>query len=122
MEELNTFYCQLLHLGFIVLRQAVHSGDSEWIRAEIDLLHNLPSLIGESNLERHRYFWFAERDLYIKRISALGRDDANSRMRTYYEPIWLEMEPVLLCTLSRGLEPNESALLDQEAILGRTRG
>ena len=122
MEELNAMYCRLLHLGFIVLRQAVHSGDNEWVRAEIDLLHNLPSLIGESNLEQHRYFWFIKRDLYIKWVSARGRDEPRSRMRTYYEPIWLEMEPVLLRMLDRGSETNKSALLDEKAALSARQG
>ena len=121
LKALNVLYGQLLHLGFVVLRQAVHSGDNEWVRAEIDLLHNLPSLIGESNIERHRYFWFVERDLYVKWVSAPGRDEPRSRMRTYYEPIWLEMEPVLLRMLERRSATNKAAVLDDEAAVSRRR-
>ncbi len=117
MEELNALYCRLLHVGFIVLRQAICSGDNEWIRAEIDFLHNMPSLIGESNVERHRYFWFIERGLYIERVSAAGGGQRKSRMRTYYEPIWLEMEPVMLRMLGQSPETDKSALLHEEAAL-----
>lgn len=60
---------------------------------------NIPSLIGEHNLERHRYFGFAERELYIERITALGLDEPKSRLLTFYEPIWREMEPVVLAVL-----------------------
>jgi hypothetical protein len=101
VEELNALYCRLLQLGFIVLRQAIHSRNDDWIQAEIELLHNVPSLIGEANLERHRYFWFTERTHHIEWASAPGRDEAKSRMLTYYEPTWREMEPVLLGMLER---------------------
>ena len=45
---------------------------------------------------RHRYYWFTERRHYIDWVSALGRAESKSHMLTYYEPIWREMEPVLL--------------------------
>ena len=60
MDDLNALYAKLLSLGFIVLRQAVDSGDAEWMEAELEMLHNIPSLLGEDNLERHRYYWFTE--------------------------------------------------------------
>jgi hypothetical protein len=96
MEELNAHYCQLLHVGFIVLREAVHSHNDAWVQAEIDFLHNMPSLISEANIERHRYFWFTERELYLEKIAAIGLEKATSRMRTFYEPTLNEMEPVML--------------------------
>ena len=108
MEELDAFYCHLLHLGFVVLRQAIHSRNDAWIQAEVDLLHNLPSLISESNTERHRYFWFVERDLYLEKIAALRLEKATSRMKTYYEPILNEMEPVMLRIL-RSVDKNNGS-------------
>ena len=96
MEELNALYCKLLQVGFIVLRQAVHSRNNEWVDAEMELLHNIPTLLSEPNLERHRYFWFNERSRYIEWASAAGRDEAKSRMLTFYDPIWRDMEPLVL--------------------------
>ena len=64
----------------------------------MEMLHNVPSLLGEENVERHRYYWFSERQHFIDWVSASGRDEAKSRMRTFYEPIWREMEP-LVCDL-----------------------
>ncbi len=84
-----------------MLRQAVQARDDDWVGAEIELLHNVPSLLNEPNLARHRYFWFSERERYIEWVSAPGRDEPRSRMRTYYEPIWRDMEPVLLDLLDR---------------------
>jgi hypothetical protein len=60
------------------------------------LLHNVPSLLGEKNIERHRYFWFQERAHYIEWVSDAGNELAKSRMRTFYEPIWEEMESTVL--------------------------
>jgi hypothetical protein len=95
MERLNNLYTSLLATGFLVLRQAIDAKDFEWAQAEIELLHNVPSLIDEPNLERHRYFWFTEREHYMTWVSAPGHEKARSRMNTYYAPLWAEMEPVL---------------------------
>jgi hypothetical protein len=95
MTKLEALYAEMLGVGFLVLRQAVESGSRDWINAEFELLHNVPTLIGEENKERHRYFWSKERARYIDWVSGSGRDEARSRMLTYYDPIWREMEPLL---------------------------
>jgi hypothetical protein len=95
VTQLDALYAQTLQVGFMVLRQAVESGNREWIDAELELLHNVPSLLREDNKARHRYFWHKERTCYIDWVSAPGRDKAKSRMLTYYEPIWNEMEPFM---------------------------
>ena len=66
METLDDLYCQLLKVGFVVLRQAVDANDNDWLSVELELLHNVPSLIGETNSNRHEYFWFQERKAYLK--------------------------------------------------------
>ncbi len=98
MEALNPLYIALLRYGLLVLRQAIYSGNNDWAKLEIEMLHNIPSLITELNIERHRYYWFTERDIYIKRISELNSDEPGSLMRIYYEPIWRKMEPLILGT------------------------
>lgn len=95
MEQLNHLYGSLLSVGFLVLRQALQAQDFEWAQAEIELLHNVPSLIDEPNLERHRYFWFTEREHYLDWLNASGNHKAQSRMSTYYAPLWAEIEPIL---------------------------
>ena len=92
MNRLDRLYSRLLQVGFLVLRQAIDEGDVDWARAEVEFLHNVPSLIGESASERHAYFWNEERAAYRKWIEANGSPLAQSRMRTYYEPIWEEYE------------------------------
>jgi len=92
MTTRDRLYRHLLTAGFLVLRQASDAGDAAWVAAEIELLHNVPSLIGEMNPERHEYFWQQERTAYLEWVNAPGRDLQRSRMATYYEPIWKEME------------------------------
>ncbi len=94
MDNINTLYAQLLHVGFIVLRQAIDAKDWEWADKERELLHNVPSLMNESNMERHKCFWLLERPRYIEWVSARG-GEPRSRMMTYYAPLWKEMEPVI---------------------------
>lgn len=95
MDELDTLYARLLSLGFVVLKQAARSGNRDWLEAELEMLHNVPSLLGEENAERHRYYWFSERTHYIDWVCQSGDDEAISRMKTYYQPIWDEMEPLI---------------------------
>jgi len=95
MSELDHLYARLLQVGFLVLNQAFESGNQDWVRAEIEMLHNIPSLLGEENAERHRYYWTGERHHYLDWLSQHGTSEACSRMRTYYEPIWNEIEPLV---------------------------
>jgi hypothetical protein len=95
MNELDALYARLMQVGLIVLKEAAHAGDREWLAAELEMLHNVPSLMGEEKIERHRYFWFSERQAYIDWASAPGRDRAKSRMLTFYAPIWQDMEPLI---------------------------
>lgn len=105
MSELDRLYARMLQVGFIVLNQAIDSGDQDWVRAEVELLHNLPSLLGEDNAQRHQYFWDQERTHYMQWVQAHGPEEARSRMRTYYEPIWRELEPLIAQHPQRAAEP-----------------
>jgi predicted AlkP superfamily pyrophosphatase or phosphodiesterase len=107
MLELDLLYARFLEAGFNVMRTALNSKDWDWIEVEYDVLHNAPSLIGESNIERHRYFWFGERTYYIERITALGREEARSRMLAYYKTIWDKMEPLITEMIAQGAASND---------------
>lgn len=93
MNELNSLYIQMLHVGMLVLRQALSEGDKDWADAEVELLHNVPSLINEPEGCHHEYFWNATRVRHIQWASEPGHERAKSRMMTYYEPLWVQMEP-----------------------------
>lgn len=95
MDELNSLYIQMLHVGMLVLRQALSEDDKEWADAEVELLHNVPSLINEPDARQHLYFWEATRAHHVEWATDPGREHAKSRMETYYQPLWSEMEPLI---------------------------
>lgn len=95
MERLDTLYARLLHLGFTSIKEALRLQDYERANAEIQLLHNVPSLLGEPNVLRHQYFWLSEREQYIQWAKTQGSERSRAIMRMFYEPVWLEMEPIL---------------------------
>jgi hypothetical protein len=65
---------KILDTTFVVLGQARNARDLEWLDAEIELLHNVPSLIGEKNPKRHEYFLQQERPAYLEWVDAPGRE------------------------------------------------
>jgi hypothetical protein len=94
MTELDKLYIRFLSRGFIMLKLAVDENVYAWIHAETELLHNIPSLIFESNRLRHLYFWEQERMAYIE--WAVGQDDEmQDRIRCLYQSVWDEMEPTM---------------------------
>jgi hypothetical protein len=93
MKELDVFYTEILQMGFVVLRQALEAKDMQWMSVEIEFLHNIPSLIGEENIGRHKYFWECEQSHYSHQINLQCSELAKSRMRTYYLPILARMKP-----------------------------
>jgi hypothetical protein len=90
VDHLNTLYGRLLGFGFISLREPVRSQDHEWAEAEIEWLHNVPSLLymprGQGELPNRfltrmicRRIWtismrndFSE--LYVCRVCGLPQD------------------------------------------------
>lgn len=108
MNDLNSLYIQMLHVGMLVLRQALAEGDNDWADAEVELLHNVPSLINEPDATQHEYFWKATRGHHIEWVSKPGRELAKSRMETYYEPLWLQMEPIVRKMINRATGQSDS--------------
>lgn len=92
MQEINRLYAKLLEFGLHTLRVASYLQDKEWLDAEIEMLHNIPSLIGEESVERHRYNWFQERKNFLRWVDTSGREEAKSRTKTFYEPVWRELK------------------------------
>lgn len=92
-DDLPSLYLLMLKMGFIILKEAARSGENEWLEAELELLHNIPTLVFESNKERHLYFWLKERARYLDTMEKLDIPAARSRCATYYAPIWEKMKP-----------------------------
>jgi hypothetical protein len=95
MDDLNSLYIRLLQFGLLILRDAVYSQNTDWAKAEIEMLHNIPHLICENNLAEHHYYWFTEKKIYLNKILILNDADINTKVRAFYEPIWNKMEPII---------------------------
>jgi hypothetical protein len=65
-------YATLLHHGLIAIRSFAWDGRVKLCEIEADHLHNIPSLLEESNEARHRYYLEAERTSYLDRLKGLG--------------------------------------------------
>ena len=107
MDMLQKLYIKLLHYGLIEIKTASGLDQKEWLKAEINFLHNIPSLLNETNIQRHRYFWEQERPYYLESIEELNLND-NIRMMSFYDDILQEMEPLFQELLK------EDQLLDNE--------
>ena len=97
MSERDRLYCQILHFGLLSLREAARISllDStqfqyaQYCALEADHLHNIPSLIGDTNESRHDYYFDMERTLYLE---GLDRSvwDSNFTLNRYTE-LWQQL-------------------------------
>jgi hypothetical protein len=95
MSELDSLYVSLLRDGLISVRNAARSGDYEWCKAESEYLHEIPSLIGDSNLTRHIYQATGARKLYLKWVADNNRHDVKKYVDMFYAPVWIQMDKLL---------------------------
>src|SRR5262245_19997710 len=89
MTERDTIYAQILHHGLLRIRDAAGLGHLQYCAVESEHLHNIPSLIGETNEARHTYYFCQERTYYLERVdrSIPGLDFT---MRRYAE-LWVQL-------------------------------
>jgi hypothetical protein len=84
MTELDGVYLRLLEHGLVAIRNASRRGDLEFCKAASEFLHNVPSLIGETNVFRHHYQATATRQAFVDWVNAHGGENK----REWVE-IWL---------------------------------
>ena len=83
MSTLGKLYVELLRRGLTVMQLAARENDLDWLKSEVDFLHNIPSLIEEANESRHRYFWDVERVRYLECIQKLPENPDSDRESTF---------------------------------------
>jgi hypothetical protein len=76
MHSLDRRYSKLLQFVLLMIREAIDACNLEWIRHEIEWLHNVPSLIDETSIERHRYLWQQVRPHYLPSFADHSEGDA----------------------------------------------
>ncbi|MEZ0216211.1 MAG: hypothetical protein ACAH89_03700 [Rariglobus sp.] len=68
MTPRDQAYLDMLHFGLHRIRENAALGYIEYCTIESEHLHNVPSLIGETNEKRHEYYFRQERDTYLQRV------------------------------------------------------
>ena len=97
MEKLDHIYKNILTLGLLEIRNAAQAGDAQRCHFESEHLHNLPSLIGEENIERHFYYFNRERMRYVEACQAHDFESGSVSCKQSLErlvPFW---EDILKC-------------------------
>ena len=92
MRDLDAYYVRMMHVGLLAIRRALGEHNCEWAERLVDLLHNLPSLIGETKPERHSYFWNFDRASYLDWVTCTLNHACSLHMENYFVPIWNKME------------------------------
>ncbi len=90
MTERDRIYIEILGFALPQIRNAAQAGLVEYCAVEADHIHNLPSLIGESNELRHAYYLDAEREWYLERVDRT-LPHVQWLLRRYAE-LWSELE------------------------------
>ncbi len=68
MNSRDQAYLEILGFGLLRIRECAALGLHHYCAVEADHLHNIPSLIGETNEKRHEYYIREERGLYLERV------------------------------------------------------
>jgi hypothetical protein len=81
-------YLQVLEHGLVAIRNCAHRGQIALCEIEADHVHNIPSLLGESNELRHRYYILQERGLYLDRLRKLEASEYLEDRAIWYAEPW----------------------------------
>ena len=95
MESLDVLYLRLLTHGLIAIRNAAETGDVARCRAEAEHVHNIPSLIGETNMDRHIHYATQERTAYIEWVLSSGCEELREHACFLVGLAWSEMDMIL---------------------------
>ena len=88
MESRQRAYRLILEHGLVAVRNHAHGGGMELCRIEADHIHNIPSLLDETNEARHTCYILGERSLYLARLKALGAAEYLESMAIWYHEPW----------------------------------
>ena len=90
MTERDAIYIQILHHGLLRIRDSAALGYLQYCEVESEHLHNIPSLIGETNEKRHEYYFDKERAHYLERLDrSIPSMDYTLRR---YDELWARLK------------------------------
>lgn len=90
VNDRDRIYLDILRWGLVKIRDAAAMGWVSYCGVEAEHLHNIPSLLGETNEHRHIYYLDTEKSLYLERVDrTLPGVDFTLRR---YDSLWQELE------------------------------
>lgn len=99
-SERDTAYLSLLHFGLVTLRNVAHTEQIALCRIEAEHLHEIPTLVGETNEGRHEYYLRGTRELYLQSLREIGATEYLERATAYYSEAWQVLASLAKVTLS----------------------
>ncbi|MDB5387522.1 MAG: hypothetical protein JWM11_3168 [Planctomycetaceae bacterium] len=96
MTERDQIYLKILHFGLVQIRAVARGGNARYCTIEAEHLHNIPTLIGESNEHRHTYYLDIERTWYLEHVDQTV-EDIDFTLRRYTE-LWRQLEKLRIPT------------------------
>ena len=88
LQPRDRAYLELLHHGLVLLRKFSHSGRVELWRVEAEHLHEVPTLVGESNEHRHTYYLHGTRGHYLQQLREIGDEAYLEQVAIWYTGPW----------------------------------
>jgi hypothetical protein len=95
MKSLDPIYLRILTTGLVNVIAAAEDGDTERCRVEAEHIHNIPSLIGEDNINRHLCYANTERKSYADWIYSNVKKEYRGEIMPFYYCAWREMDTIL---------------------------
>jgi hypothetical protein len=95
VSELDRLYIAILYRGLVSIRNASSNGDLDLCRAESEYLHEIPSLIGETNMHRHIYQVTKVRPAFLKWANDNRREDVLEFVKTWLAAEWKRIDEIL---------------------------
>jgi len=89
VNERDQIYVEILRYGMLKLREVAHMKRLECCEVEAEHLHNIPSLIGETNDYRHAYYIDSEVPFYLERVDRAP--DMTRFALARFEPLWARL-------------------------------
>lgn len=87
-------YHSILELGMENLQRATLPELHDYLRIEIEHLHNIPSYLHSDNLLRHAYYYCSERPLYLERVVETSMSNVGFIIARY-TPHWDTLRELL---------------------------
>jgi hypothetical protein len=102
VKSLDDDYRAILRLCAVLARNASYEESPARVRAELEHLHNIPSLMGESSVMRHYDYLHRIVSSYVRWLDE-NRPEAAATVRADLGPVWKRMADRITPFLSAGV-------------------